>query len=861
MKKLCYLFLIIHGSLFSQSLFDFESGSLHEWLQDPEDHWEISFDNPVEGNASLHHAYDNAFPGIDFIAKDMNYTDPQKEMIFSFRVKHAYNPSSGNSWQVFFLTEHYSAHETGTGFFYGVNFNCSDDLLKLWQFTQTDPVVICSTNLNYQEVIGTEASPLFEICRNPGGTWKVRCSVSGNADSLILLGEGTEKSFPPGRYFGIRYSYSSAQDRKLWIDDVSIEGKFFEDTLAPVLEELKFIGLKCIQLKFSEAIEITTTSKIKCESNIIDSLAISGEMITLYYKKNFPNRKIQKMEISNLIDKSGNFILDTLVIFQQDLAEFGDIVINEIMFDPVPEVYLPACDYIEFYNRYDKKISLLGWTVIVNGKTYNIGSIELESGEFMIFSSDNNNCVYEGVKTCQLAVSASIIPNSGGLIRLIDNYGRQIHFVEVNTMEKYQKNKSDGGWSLERIDPDNLCGANENWAVSTNWRGGTPGKANSVAGSLQDKEPPGIKYIGLPEENKLNVCFGEPVFLNTNHTGQFRLDNNPLVNELNYNVSNSVEFQTRETLLYNHDYNLIISDISDCSGNTVVQLKREFQKARIPESDLIHINEVMYDPLDEGNEYIELYNCSTSYFDLFDLKLSVSGIGSGEAKSIPVSKDSHLFPPGGFVILCKDCDALIDEWQIEKEVDIVGLDDWKLLSNSGGIIQLRDKAERMIDYLCYTDSLHASTLRITRGVSLERITQNECLIQSQCWTSAAASADFGTPGRQNSQCSDGQENVKGVFITPKVFSPDLDGFEDFLTISIQDIGRGALIDIVITDMSGNTVRNLISLGLGSVLDRFFWDGKDENNNIVLPGVYIVHIKISEAEKFKIYHEACGVRYR
>ena len=66
--------------------------------------------------------------------------------------------------------------------------------------------------------------------------------------------------------------------------------------------------------------------------------------------------------------------------------------------------------------------------------------------------------------------------NDADIISLYSAEGILIHSVGY-TSEWFQNlSKSDGGWSLEMIDPGNPCAAFSNWRASENILGGTPGK-------------------------------------------------------------------------------------------------------------------------------------------------------------------------------------------------------------------------------------------------------------------------------------------------------------------------------------------------------------------------------------------------
>ena len=54
----------------------------------------------------------------------------------------------------------------------------------------------------------------------------------------------------------IRYQYSSARDRGLWIDDIRLTGNFISDSTAPAITGVKVIGPHRVKVDFSEKIEI-----------------------------------------------------------------------------------------------------------------------------------------------------------------------------------------------------------------------------------------------------------------------------------------------------------------------------------------------------------------------------------------------------------------------------------------------------------------------------------------------------------------------------------------------------------------------------------------------------------------------------
>ena len=66
------------------------------------------------------------------------------------------------------------------------------------------------------------------------------------------------------------------------------------------------------------------------------------------------------------------------------------------------------------------------------------------------------------------------------MLELMNKDGVLISSVTYNDNWYKDPDKEDGGWSLEQINPSNICSGGDNWSASNNAKGGTPGTKNSV---------------------------------------------------------------------------------------------------------------------------------------------------------------------------------------------------------------------------------------------------------------------------------------------------------------------------------------------------------------------------------------------
>jgi len=99
------------------------------------------------------------------------------------------------------------------------------------------------------------------------------------------------------------------------------------------------------------------------------------------------------------------------------------------------------------------------------------------------------------------------------------------------------------------------------------------------------------------------------------------------------------------------------------------------------------------------------------------------------------------------------------------------------------------------------------------------------------------------PTLKNSQAIDGSKEETIISINPTVFSPDNDGFDDHTLIEINSNIGGAWSSILILDLSGNKIKQLLNADLIGSDDKLIWDGTDERNRILPSGIYILYAEI------------------
>ncbi|MCF8405752.1 MAG: lamin tail domain-containing protein [Bacteroidales bacterium] len=525
-----------------------------------------------------------------------------------------------------------------------------------------------------------------------------------------------------------------------------------------------------------------------------------------------------------------------------------EVVINEIMFDPDPPVGLPEFEYIEIYNTTVKYMDLRGWILQVGTTQKTIPDLIIEPGEFIVFTQLDAVNLFS-LFGRSFGFSSLGLSNSGTEISLLNSSGEIISAVEYSPDWITDENKKNGGWALEQIDPLNPCAGFDNWEASIDLRGGTPGEVN--AANRENQIFPEIEKIFVVNENTIKVDFNQimsgPEMLNIE---SYKIDHGIGKPSFASNSEND-----RRTVLLVFDLNFqhgviyelaIKADLSNCAGLFLSKGNSfNFGFHETAEYNDIIINEVLFNPVGEGVDFVEVYNRSQKIIDLAELKLgdlSIDEFGHADTNYKSVSSEHSLLLMGEYKVLTISPAIVKDQYYTEKPDEFIKMNSFPTLSNEEGTVILSNYFGKVIDIFTYNETMHHPLLATFEGVSLERIHYNRPATDLTNWHSASSDVGFATPAYQNSQFIEEGENNEEVTIYPEIFSPDNDGYNDVVNIQYTFDLPGITATISIYDAEGRMVNYLVNNEILGSNGIFSWDGRTQDNQKAPIGIYIIYFE-------------------
>jgi hypothetical protein len=528
-----------------------------------------------------------------------------------------------------------------------------------------------------------------------------------------------------------------------------------------------------------------------------------------------------------------------------------DVLITECLPDPSPVVGLPETSFVELTNRSGSDFNLRNWKISNGSNTAVIKTDWILKADSLLILCPLS--ATEAFRSFGPALGISGFPalnNESGNIILINDLGLVIHAIHYDRHWFDNDLKAAGGWSLEMIDPGNPASAKENWRASISNLGGTPGSKNSVDALNPDERPVSLIRANAPDSLHLILIFDEP------------LDSLTASDIENYGISGGIgipsaavalpPFFDRIELNLSHAmipgilYTVDVQQVRDVSLNTISL--QNHCKAGIPQpaqSGDIIFNEILFNPPPFGFDYIELYNRSQKIISCNELFLAGREFSGSLKDPVSLINEPRAFFPGEYVLLTENPEWILNHYLLSSPLQILPVSALPSMPDDLGKLVLLNASGQLLDELDYDHHWHSPMLASEGGVALERIRSDLPTSRAALWTSAAADAGYGTPGYKNSESS--PDSVSSgpdfVFAEPRIFSPDMDGREDFCFIHYQLPEAGFTGSISIYDISGVMVRKLLNNELLGTSGIFRWDGLDDQQNLLPTGRYIIYTEV------------------
>lgn len=254
-----------------------------------------------------------------------------------------------------------------------------------------------------------------------------------------------------------------------------------------------------------------------------------------------------------------------------------------------------------------------------------------------------------------------------------------------------------------------------------------------------------------------------------------------------------------------------------------------------PQPGDILINELLFNPISNGADYIELINVSSR-------ALSMQGMMVGNRdKNVSFPIFSAEIRPDEILVLTDNKENIIQNYPTHDRAQIYEqlIPSW---NNDAGNAILTFRGIT-IDALDYNEDMHLALLDQVDGVSLERISVTRASADNQNWTSASAANQYGTPGLMNSASVSIPEGNNVFRIERTIFSPNDDGDGDELIVHYQLNSPGYIATVGIYADNGLLIRTLLQNASLSTQGTIVWDGTNDSGQKQAIGLYICYISL------------------
>ena len=835
MKKTLFILFLIPFSLFAQVTDDFSDG---DFTQNPTwsgttEQYTVNNSKQLQLNAESEGTAYLSLPITEY-----------ESMEWHLWIREAFAPSGNNYTDVWLSADNADLSQVTQGYFLRFGEGGSNDAITLFRKDATGEQQVCRGT---EGAIAASFAVFVKMTCDREGNWMLQTCYD-NSGVYIIEAQGADDTYGRGGYFGFWSKFTSSNAKKFYFDDV-YAGPLIVDHEPPQLLTCEVLDLTHLKLAFNEALDETSalsSSNYSVDQGLGSPMSVgfgdSPAQVVLQFEREIGNGINYTLTVRGVKDLWNNTMEPTIMAFSIYEASEYDIVINEIMADPNPGVGLPEWEYVELYNTTEFGIDLKDWRIEIGSNDNTFGNYVLAPHGYVILCHNDAVSELRQYGDC-IGFGSFSVGNTTSAMYLYSKEGVLISRVNFSNTWYHDANKANGGWSVEQIDPLNPCAGATNWTASEDVLGGTPGRINSVNG--ENNVTPKVERVSMFGNYIVQLWFDQqmdaasmtPTCFVVEETGD-----HPQEIETNPMNPNYVGLIFDHGFTVGNVFTLLINGITNCVGNPVeADTRVQFGiPNEIAEGEIL-INEILFDPISPGVDYVELYNNTEKTFDLSMLMLGVikeSFPNPADTTLKEITADSRLFLPQTYVLLSTNSEIVGQQYECPTD-NFVQMASFPSYANAGGTVILMGKDGTMIDAMYFSEKMHYPLLKVTKGVSLERVAFDQPSMDANNWHSAAERVHFGTPGYENSMMQKTELSNDEISISPDIFSPDGDGYDDACFINYRFDEAGYTMNTYIFNVAGQLIRHLAKGELVGQEGSVLWNGLDNNGNKVPVGVYVV----------------------
>jgi len=447
----------------------------HQWQGDSS-YFRINTDEQLQSNGP-------AASGKIFL---QTYSNALTDASWSFWLKLNFESSTSNYTKVFLAASSANLLDPQLEAYYLKigGLSGSKDGIDLYYQKGTSQTLVAKGKEGH--AAGNPVTLRIKVLRDRQDQWQVYSDTLGG-ENFQLESSGIHPAVFTSEAFGFLCVHSSTRRTNFYFDDLKIEGGFVDREAPQLVSQVYQREQNGWLLSFNEALNplsvpvfqtggvsytfpfqwiSTTSALIQDTSSLIkEGTAWTGEL-------------------TGIRDRWGNTKSETLQLIKPKTVQKGDVVINELLFNP----FSYGVDFVELYNVSEWYIELKA-TKLKNqsGEEVLLPQILMEPHVYRVLTKDSNAVMdfYSlSVGGTFVPVNLPVFPDDEGEVVWLNETDDSIDFFSYTQSMHHPLLESKEGVSLERVNAHDPSQWLQNWqSASTSSGGATPGYINSQAES------------------------------------------------------------------------------------------------------------------------------------------------------------------------------------------------------------------------------------------------------------------------------------------------------------------------------------------------------------------------------------------